>query len=93
MPSALAKNDIEATLRQVVEEVIEDREPGDWRERSLASLACHGAIKAGRTLTSEEMRKLVRKLEVATFPMTCPHGDPIIVHLSQAHLERQFGRR
>ena len=64
------------------------------REDALtASIACHSAIRAGKTLAQREMEELVRQLEQADNPHTCPHGRPTTIHLSAYHLEREFGRR
>jgi DNA mismatch repair protein MutL len=57
------------------------------------SLACHGAIRAGKTLSPEEMRQLVLQMEAAASPHTCPHGRPTMVHMSAEALARGFGRR
>ena len=54
--------------------------------------ARQAAIKAGQTLSREEMRELIRQLEQAERPGTCPHGRPTMIHLSQVQLEREFGR-
>ena len=59
----------------------------------LASIACHGAVRAGKTLAEEEMRALLGQLEVTANPHTCPHGRPTMVHFSSYHMEREFGRR
>ena len=67
-------------------------EKSKWEERMVASIACHGAIKSGQTLSDEEMRSLVRQLEQTDNPHTCPHGRPTIIKLSAAQLERGFGR-
>ncbi len=66
---------------------------GDRRDRVAMSLACHGAIRAGKTLTQEEMRELVTQLEGSEAPNTCPHGRPTMIHMSAELLARQFGRR
>ena len=63
-----------------------------WEERAAYSIACHGAIRAGKTLTEEEMSELARQLEACQQPHTCPHGRPTMIHLSSARLEREFGR-
>jgi DNA mismatch repair protein MutL len=66
---------------------------GDRRDRVAMSLACHGAIRAGKTLSQEEMRELVTQLEGSEAPNTCPHGRPTMIHMSAELLARQFGRR
>jgi len=58
----------------------------------IKSLACHSAVRAGKTLTDDEMRELIRLLEQTNLPNTCPHGRPTILHLSTGQLEKEFGR-
>ncbi len=58
----------------------------------VASIACHGAIKAGQSLSDDEMMSLVRQLEQTANPHTCPHGRPTVIKLSATQLEREFGR-
>ena len=58
-----------------------------------ASVACHGAVRAGKPLTEAEMRALLEQLEATVNPHTCPHGRPTMIHFSSYHMEREFGRR
>ena len=66
---------------------------GDWAEKIAVSIACHGAVKAGQVLADDEMRELVRQLERASLPHTCPHGRPTMIRLSLGQLRGEFGRR
>lgn len=61
-------------------------------EKIALSLACHSAIKAGDSLSHEEMMELIRQLEGTSQPQTCPHGRPTMVLVSSRELEREFGR-
>jgi DNA mismatch repair protein MutL len=63
-----------------------------WEEKIAQSLACHGAIRAGQQLTNEEMKELIRQLEVTKQPRACPHGRPTMIHFSSHQLEKEFGR-
>ncbi len=65
---------------------------GDWMEKLAISIACHSAIRAGQVLSDDEMRELIRQLEQAALPNTCPHGRPTMIHLSSGQLEKEFGR-
>ena len=58
-----------------------------------ATIACHSAIRAGKSLTEEEMRALLEQLEQADNPHTCPHGRPTMIHFSSTNMDREFGRR
>jgi len=56
-------------------------------------MACRLAIKTGRSLTSEEARALVARLEEVSDSATCPHGRPTRLLLSFSQLEKHFDRR
>jgi DNA mismatch repair protein MutL len=62
-------------------------------ERLIATVACKAAIKAGESLTPEEMRALCRSLGATALPAHDVHGRTGIVRLSWDELERRFGRR
>ncbi len=62
-------------------------------QKIAISIACHSAVKAGQVLTDDEMRELVRRLEQAAIPHTCPHGRPTMIHLGLGQLRKEFGRR
>jgi DNA mismatch repair protein MutL len=92
VPRTLGQGDVREAVRQFLDAMLEEGE-GDHRDRVAMSLACHGAIRAGKTLSLEEMRELVRQLEESEAPNTCPHGRPTMIHLSADVLAREFGRR
>ena len=68
------------------------RDKTTWAECIAIAMACHGAVRAGRTLADDEMRELARQLEQTVNPHTCPHGRPTMLHLSSGQLEKEFGR-
>ncbi len=80
-------------FRGLLDEVASGGRHDAWRERIIATLACHSSVRAGMRLTDDEGRALLRSLEKAEQPHTCPHGRPTMIHMSQPDLERGFGRR
>jgi DNA mismatch repair protein MutL len=84
--------------RQVLEDVAAALEAGDVPlggtvEEAVARQVCkQAAVKAGQVLSQAEMEDLLRALEQATSPRTCPHGRPTMIHLSVEQLAREFGR-
>lgn len=92
VPAMLKGQNVAQSLVEVLDFLAEG-EKGDRREEIAISLACHGAVRAGQALSYEEMRDLIRQLEQASQPRTCPHGRPTMVHLSSTQLEKGFGRR
>ncbi len=91
VPAMVAGDNWSAMLKELLDALVGE-ERSKWEEKIVASIACHGAIKSGQTLTDEEMRSLVRHLEQTPNPHTCPHGRPTVIKLSGAQLEREFGR-
>ncbi len=81
---------------QFVATVIEQKDNPDYRgdplERLRWIIACHGAVKAGDTLSHEQITALLSALERCDLARTCPHGRPTMVRLSHAQLAREFGR-
>ncbi|MBC7249234.1 MAG: DNA mismatch repair endonuclease MutL [Anaerolineae bacterium] len=96
VPAVLVGTDLRQALAGIVDELAEGRMPPLAQEREkrvIASVCKQAAVKAGQVLSDEELRELVRQLEATAMPRTCPHGRPTMIHLSQAQLEREFGRR
>ena len=71
-----------------VEQVVMERE-----DALVATIACHGSVRAGMTLSQDEMDALLRQLKTTDNPHNCPHGRPTVVHFTQYQLEREFSRR
>ncbi len=90
VPAILKEGDLSQAMREVIDEA--SRQAGRWEEEFVISLACHGAVRAGQTMSEGEMRELVRQLEKTNSPRTCPHGRPTMIHLSAEQLQKEFGR-
>ncbi len=58
----------------------------------LSVMACHGAVRAGHTLTPEEMSHLLSQLLEMDLPSNCPHGRPIFRYLHYQEIEKMFKR-
>ncbi|MDP7469370.1 MAG: DNA mismatch repair endonuclease MutL, partial [Dehalococcoidia bacterium] len=83
-------------VKQALEEVLGSLDRGgeaEWPRRIATSLACHGAVRAGQSLSLDEMRELLRGLEDCNQPYICPHGRPVMLHFSSSNIDKQFGRR
>ena len=91
VPALLSGEDIGGSFLAFVDEMLEAE--GYASDRVAMSLACHSAVRAGQTLTPQEMRELVQQLERTAVPNTCPHGRPTLIQLSAETLAREFGRR
>ena len=95
VPPVLVDADQEAFLRELLARLSE----GDGKlkretamEEILAVMACHGAIRAGKTLSEREMTSLLDELQRADLPTNCPHGRPVSRKITWGELERMFKR-
>ena len=57
-----------------------------------ASLACHSAIRAGKSLNLEQMQELLKQMDEFPLSSFCPHGRPVFVEYPISKLEKDFGR-
>ena len=92
VPSLLHETDHAAALSDVLDLMQDGGGFETWEERAAYSIACHGAIRAGKTLSPDEMRELTRQLEACAQPNSCPHGRPTMIHMSAYQLASEFGR-
>jgi DNA mismatch repair protein MutL len=94
VPAGLRDGDLASALLEVADHLAGrgGSTPEGWREAMLTTLACHSSVRAGQSLTFEEMHELIVQLERCEAPRTCPHGRPTMILLSTTQLERQFGR-
>jgi DNA mismatch repair protein MutL len=92
----LGELDAKALIRDIADELSETESAESLKERLdhvSATLACHGSVRAGRRLNTDEMNALLREMESTPHSGQCNHGRPTYVELKLADIERLFGRR
>ncbi|MGH7165941.1 MAG: hypothetical protein ACREIS_10515, partial [Nitrospiraceae bacterium] len=95
VPALLGPLDYASLVADLVEDLSlwESLSSLDARVRPvLASLACHGAVRAGRQLELPELKRLVEDWVEEGLPMTCPHGRRVALRLPEDELLKIFGR-
>ncbi len=94
VPSLLLRRSAERLVRDLVAELgrTATRPFGDAADLVLATMACHGSVRAGDALSREEVTALLRALDGVDFGGHCPHGRPVVTRIGYDELERRVGR-
>jgi len=95
VPALLANKPFESILRDMIEELISQtvsRRLLVQRNHVTITNACKMAVKAGDSLSIEEMTSLLAQLADTENPYVCPHGRPIVVKIGFDELDKQFKR-
>ena len=96
VPAMLGQANVSAMINDIIEElhhlgsstILDDK-----INHVLATLSCHGSVRAGRRLNATEMNALLREMEVTPRSGQCNHGRPTWISLSLKDIEKLFSRR
>jgi len=95
LPELTPKLRIKDFLEELLSKEAEEKDNGLTKDAhyTIATLACHGAIRAGQPLTESEMRQILSDLNRCKDPYNCPHGRPVSWVLAKSSIEKEFVRK
>jgi DNA mismatch repair protein MutL len=94
VPIGTRLSELRELLVEVLGEALEGPEGAAQRlHRLAASVACHSAIRFGDPISPEQVSALLRDLAGTRGGVTCPHGRPAVLLLSEGQLLSAFRRR
>ena len=94
-PALLGATDATGLVRDIADGLAEwdsSAALGHRLEAIIGRMACHGSVRSGRRLGTQEMNALLREMEATPHSGQCIHGRPTYVELSLQSIERLFGR-
>lgn len=95
-PAMLGEVDITGLIRELADNISEFGEALALKEKLeqlSGTMACHGSVRAGRSLSVTEMNALLRQMEATPLSGQCNHGRPTYIELKRKDVEKLFGRR
>lgn len=94
-PAGIAGGSAEKLLAEILDGVARESQAislESLQARIAASTACQAAIKVNMPLDQTKMEWLLAELAKADYPMSCPHGRPVVLRYSVREIERAFKR-
>ncbi|MGH9715930.1 MAG: DNA mismatch repair endonuclease MutL [Candidatus Acidiferrales bacterium] len=94
-PAGIASGDAEKLLFEILDGVARENQAvsiDSLQSKIAASTSCHAAIKVNTPLDATKMEWLLAELAKTEYPMSCPHGRPVVLRYSVREIERAFKR-
>jgi DNA mismatch repair protein MutL len=94
-PAGITSADAERLLFEILDGIARENQAvsiDSLQSNIAASTACHAAIKVNTPLDTAKMEWLVGELAKTEYPMSCPHGRPVVLRYSVREIERAFKR-
>ncbi len=94
-PAGIAGGDAEKLLFEILDGIARENQSisiDSLQSKIAASTSCHAAIKVNTPLDTTKMEWLLAELAKTEYPMSCPHGRPVVLRYSVREIERAFKR-
>lgn len=96
VPALIKDCDVKQLITDLADEIAEwggEYALTDKLHHICATFACHGSVRAGRSLNFDEMNRLLRDMEKTDHSGQCNHGRPTYIELKLKDIEKLFNRR
>jgi DNA mismatch repair protein MutL len=94
-PAGITSGDAEKLLYEILDGIAKENQAisiDSLQAKIAASTSCHAAIKVNTPLDHTKMEWLLGELAKTEYPMSCPHGRPVVLRYSVREIERAFKR-
>ncbi len=96
VPALLARAEPARLVRDIVAELVDIGHASLMQahlDLLFSTMACHTVVRAGDTLSHDEIRELLRAMDEVDLGANCPHGRPVLVTLPFDELARRLHRK
>lgn len=93
-PAWIKSEEVEDSIRGLIDMLLEQGYISleKFREDTAIMMSCKKSIKANHYLNDEQARSLLEQLSQCQNPYNCPHGRPVLIHLTNTDMEKMFKR-
>ena len=95
LPALLPDGRVRLLIADVLDELYHHGKSETLEERIddiLATMACHGSVRGGRTLSRAESQALMTQLDQVDFAAHCPHGRPVLLRIPLTEIAKALKR-
>lgn len=92
VPAAAGSYKIDELVKNMIDNIRDEKDSNELNERIISSLACHGAKRSGDTLSTSDMKALAGAVFGGELELRCPHGRPFLFTINKNDIERMFKR-
>jgi len=92
VPAAAGNYKIEELLKNMIDNIRDEKDSNDLKDKIISSLACHSAKRSGDSLSTTDMKTLAGMVFSGEIELRCPHGRPFLFTINKNDIERMFKR-
>ena len=95
LPALITESAVQQTIVKLAHDLLHTNDDSALELKIgdiFASMACHSVVRAGQTLSLEQMSGLLQQMDEFTLSSFCPHGRPVYIQRRFTEIEREFGR-
>ncbi len=92
IPIYLDSTSPESILLNILESDVKIDNLHDFDPYKVMRIACRSSVKSGKHLSSLEVQRLIEELQNCDMPLSCPHGRPTMIKITNNWLEKEFFR-
>lgn len=91
VPVLLEQRDLEKVFYELSQELVESTET-ETMHHIISTIACHSAVRAGETLTDDDLKILIAQAQTVDFYHNCPHGRRVFTRWKLRDVQGWFDR-